>query len=85
MAKLPILMYHNVSANNTESKGLTISIEKLEQQFQYLVSKGYTSIFFSEMEAKKIVTTKKPIIITFDDVFENQSPSTPILCFGNIN
>lgn len=72
MAKLPILMYHNVSANNTESKGLTISVEKLEQQFQYLVSKGYTSIFFSDMESKKIVPPKKPIIITFDDVYENQ-------------
>ena len=72
MAKLPILMYHNVCANKTESKGLTISVEKLEKQFQYLVSKGYTSVFFSDMEYNKMVPPKKPIIITFDDVYVNQ-------------
>lgn len=72
MAKLPILMYHNVCANKTESKGLTISVEKLEQQFRYLVSKGYTSVFFSDMESNKMVPPKKPIIITFDDVYVNQ-------------
>ncbi|CAI8417298.1 MAG: Poly-beta-1,6-N-acetyl-D-glucosamine N-deacetylase [Formosa sp. Hel3_A1_48] len=72
MAKLPILMYHNVCADNAESRGLTISIEKLEEQFQYLVSKGYTSIFFSEMEFNNSPPPKKPIIITFDDVYVNQ-------------
>tara|TARA_B100001093_G_scaffold520040_1_gene612223 strand:- start:2057 stop:2770 length:714 start_codon:yes stop_codon:yes gene_type:complete len=72
MAKLPILMYHNVSANNTESKGLTISVEKLEQQFHYLVSNNYTSIFFSDLESNKSTLTNKPIIITFDDVYVNQ-------------
>jgi peptidoglycan/xylan/chitin deacetylase (PgdA/CDA1 family) len=72
MAKLPILMYHNISSYNAESKGLTISVEKLEQQFQYLVSNGFTTVSFSDMESNKMVPPKKPIVITFDDVYENQ-------------
>ena len=72
MAKLPILMYHNVCANNAASKGLTISVEKMEHQFRFLISNGYTSVFFSDMESNKMNPPKKPIIITFDDVYENQ-------------
>lgn len=71
MSRLPILMYHNVSELNNESKGLTISTEKLEEQFQYLTKKGYTSFHLSELENKTSIP-KKSIVITFDDVTENQ-------------
>lgn len=71
MSRLPILMYHNVSEQKNESFGLTISIEKLEEQFKYLSKNGYTSFHFSELENKKKIP-KKSIVITFDDITENQ-------------
>lgn len=71
MSRLPILMYHNVSEQKNESFGLTISTEKLEEQFKYLSKNGYTSFHFSELENKKKIP-KKSIVITFDDVTENQ-------------
>lgn len=64
-------MYHNVSEQKNESFGLTISIEKLEEQFKYLSKNGYTSFHFSELENKKKIP-KKSIVITFDDITENQ-------------
>lgn len=70
MARLPILMYHNVSANR-DSNGLTISNEKLEEQFRYLKEEGYTTYHFSELENRTAVDSKS-VIITFDDVTVNQ-------------
>ena len=64
-------MYHNVTASSEKSAGLTISTEKLEQQFQHLVTKGYKTYHFSEWDS---LTNKaeKSAIITFDDVTLNQ-------------
>ena len=74
MPRLPILMYHNICEHPSKSKGLTLSFEKLEAQFQYLVAQGYTSLHFSDIQ--KFEDTNeyptKPIIITFDDVYVNQ-------------
>ncbi|MEO7978385.1 polysaccharide deacetylase family protein [Flavobacterium sp.] len=70
MTRLPILMYHNVS-DDKNSNGLTIFTEKLEEQFRYLNLKGYTTYHFSELENKTIIDSKS-IVITFDDVTENQ-------------
>jgi len=74
MPKLPVLMYHNVSEANTSSKGLTISIEKLEEQFKYLKDKGYTTLHFKDLQALKGPSDypEKAVIITFDDVYVNQ-------------
>lgn len=70
MAGLPILMYHNVS-DDKDSKGLTISNNKLEEQFHYLKEEGYTTYHFSELENKTAIESKS-VIITFDDVTVNQ-------------
>ena len=74
MPKLPILMYHSVSANANESKGLTISAEKLEEQFMFLKEKGYKTLHFSDLQAFKSAKDfpEKAVIITFDDVYVNQ-------------
>ena len=74
MPRLPILMYHNICDHPSKSKGLTLSYDKLEAQFQYLVAQGYTSLHFSDIEKFKHTNEypKKPIIITFDDVYVNQ-------------
>lgn len=71
MTRLPILMYHNISNDEKNSSGLTISVAKLERQFRYLSENKYTSFHLSELENKDQLP-KKSIIITFDDVTENQ-------------
>lgn len=71
MSRLPILMYHNVSCDEKESFKLTISTRKLEQQFKYLKENNYSSFHFSEIENSKTLPDKS-IIITFDDITENQ-------------
>lgn len=74
MPKLPILMYHSVSANLRESKDLTIAASKLEEQFVYLQEKGYKSLHFKDLQnlKKSADLPKKAVIITFDDVYVNQ-------------
>jgi peptidoglycan/xylan/chitin deacetylase (PgdA/CDA1 family) len=74
MPRLPILMYHNICEQPSKSNGLTLSYEKLEAQFQYLVAQGYTSLHFSDIQKFKQTDEypKKPIIITFDDVYVSQ-------------
>lgn len=71
MLNLPVLMYHNVSLNENDSVGLTISSAKLEAQLKYIVENGYTSYFVSELLGKTQME-RKGLIITFDDVTENQ-------------
>lgn len=71
MSRLPVLMYHNVSSDLDKEKGLTISKDKLEMHFKYLVNKGYITCFFSELE-RNFNKKERNIIITFDDVTENQ-------------
>ena len=74
MPKLPILMYHSVSANSCQSKGLTISAKNLEAQFKFLKDNGFTSLHFNDLQALKTPEDfpKKAVIITFDDVYVNQ-------------
>lgn len=64
-------MYHNVTANPEKSIGLTISAEKLEKQFQYLIAKGFKTYHFSEWN-ELIKGKGKSVMITFDDVTLNQ-------------
>ncbi len=71
MSRLPILMYHNITSNQSKSLGLTISIQKFEEQLKYLVDNKFTSYFVSELENKDVIL-KKSVVITFDDVTENQ-------------
>ena len=70
MAKLPILMYHDVSLDRSE--GLTISVATLEAQFAYLASKNYTTYHCKELLELKTLAAKRNVIITFDDGFVTQ-------------
>ncbi len=71
MARLPILMYHNVSPNGGLSDGLTIAADRLEEQLQWLQSAGYKALHLSDIEGKNDLP-EKAIVITFDDVTVNQ-------------
>ena len=70
VGKLPILMYHDVSL--TKSEALTISVEKLEEQFSYLAEKDYKTYHLNELMDLKILPSKKNIVITFDDGYVSQ-------------
>ncbi len=69
---LPILMYHKVLEGKTD--GITISTEKLKQQFEFIRQKGYQTLSFAELaETIKIgrPLPKRPLILTFDDAYRN--------------
>ena len=71
--RLVILMYHQIEKESRED--LTVSLKNLEQQFSYLSRKKYTPHFFSELT----VSTKRNIIITFDDGYRNNLEYLPSL------
>lgn len=64
-------MYHNVVLNSKLSTGLAILVNKLEEQFQYLAENKYATFHFSELENRTKLPSKS-VVITFDDVTENQ-------------
>lgn len=84
--KVPILMYHHVGdlPEHADSirKGLTVSTNEFENEMQWLHAHGYSSVSLDDLYLHINKTTsewpKKPIIITFDDgyddVFQNAVP-----------
>jgi peptidoglycan/xylan/chitin deacetylase (PgdA/CDA1 family) len=78
MQRLPVLMYHNVCEDDSKSRGLTISVNKLEEQFRYLSSKGYKAYHLSELVGMDSLP-QKGVVITFDDVTQNQLLALPLL------
>ncbi len=71
VSRLPILMYHNITLNDSNSTGLTLSASKFEEQLKYLKDNDFQTCFISELLACQIIT-KKTLVLTFDDVTENQ-------------
>jgi peptidoglycan/xylan/chitin deacetylase (PgdA/CDA1 family) len=71
MARIPVLMYHNVTPNESAISDLTIHNQRFEEQLQYIIEKKYTTLFASDLVHKRPLP-QKSIVITFDDVTENQ-------------
>lgn len=71
--RLVILMYHKVEKEADDV--LTVSVENLEKQFEYLQKKKYRSLFFKEINA----SSQNKIIITFDDGYYNNYKFLPAL------
>lgn len=69
--ELPVLMYHQVLDREpaTAKFNLHVLTHTLEKQFQYLRVKGFTAITFEDLLTKRV--PKRPIILTFDDGYEN--------------
>jgi peptidoglycan/xylan/chitin deacetylase (PgdA/CDA1 family) len=63
-------MYHSVSLSKSEA--LTISVNKLEEQFAYLAEKGFKTYHFKELMGFAKLPSEKSIVITFDDAYVNQ-------------
>jgi peptidoglycan/xylan/chitin deacetylase (PgdA/CDA1 family) len=85
---IPILMYHHVVEEGNETNKITITTKRFEEDIEYLKDKGYTVISFKELIAYsdgKENLPDKPIIITFDDGYEdNYKNAYPILKKNNI-
>ena len=70
---LRVLMYHSVSGDGHRD-ALTVDSRQLEQHFQYLRAKGYTTILLSDLVAyydHQRPLPPYPVLITFDDGFRN--------------
>ena len=67
---LPILMYHHVVPNGTECNSMTVTVEKLEKDFQWLRDHGYTPILPRELVSGTPLP-EKPVLITFDDGYRS--------------
>ncbi|ADQ80089.1 polysaccharide deacetylase [Paludibacter propionicigenes WB4] len=69
---LRVLMYHKISLNTNDN--LTISEDVLEKQLLYLKEKNYHPITVQQLiehQYQKAKLPKKPILLTFDDGYEN--------------
>lgn len=71
-------MYHNITQDNIQSKGLTISLEKIEKQLNYLATHNFTTYHFSELAGLDKVD-RKSVVITFDDTTKTQLMIMPLL------
>ena len=69
---LRVLMYHKLSQNTSDN--LTVRADVLEKQLLYLKEKNYHPITVQELiehQYQKTKLPKKPILLTFDDGYEN--------------
>ena len=80
--KLRILEYHSVSVNGFEDQ-ITITKEKIIEQFEYLKNNNYQTFWLSEIDdfkKKNQQLPSKSVVLTFDDGFlDNYTVLFPIL------
>jgi O-antigen/teichoic acid export membrane protein/peptidoglycan/xylan/chitin deacetylase (PgdA/CDA1 family) len=67
---IPVLMYHNIVEQNFSNAPDWISPNLFREQMLYIKKKGYTSISPDLLLTPELLP-KKPILITFDDGYEN--------------
>jgi len=70
--KIPILEYHSV--NDMINTPLSVTTGNFKRQMEYLSKRGYTTISLDDLYryyTSKSPLSKKPIIITFDDGYED--------------
>lgn len=67
---IPVFMYHCVADEpRGGDENLYVRVAQLEEEFKYLSDNGYTSLFADEYE--KAYSVDKPVILTFDDGYED--------------
>jgi peptidoglycan/xylan/chitin deacetylase (PgdA/CDA1 family) len=70
--KVPILVYHSIDEyNGLGSKELYVTPKNFEKQMLYLKNNGYTLLTFERWQ--DIYKVNKPILITIDDGYKNNS------------
>jgi len=77
---VPVLAYHMIADDDDT---YSVSAVEFEKQMQYLKENGYTAISlleFAKAKKGKFTLPEKPIIITFDDGYENNyTTAMPIM------
>lgn len=91
---VPILMYHYIrvvtDTNDTLGANLSVSPNIFSRQLDYLVANNYQTITLTQLRdgfagSYKIDKTKKPIVITFDDGYDDAyTQAYPILKSHNM-
>lgn len=80
---LPVLMYHSVCINKNASSPYILAPEIFEEDMRYLTSRGYRTVFFSDVinyVKNNGSLPDKPVIISIDDGFYNSLTNVlPIL------
>jgi peptidoglycan/xylan/chitin deacetylase (PgdA/CDA1 family) len=69
---LPILMYHKISEDRNDQ--LTISVDRLSEQFACIKRLGYQPISFADLReftANGQPLPEKPVLLTFDDGYQS--------------
>lgn len=85
--KVPILMYHYISAPPEDAdeyrEDLSVSPEAFREQLQYLADNGYTTIDLYDLilaVTRQKALPPKPVILTFDDGYlDHYTTAFPLL------
>ncbi len=69
--EIPVLMYHRVVEKAPADSKYNVYVvrEKLEEQFQFLKSRGFEAVTFGDLLARR--APAKPVLLTFDDGYED--------------
>jgi peptidoglycan/xylan/chitin deacetylase (PgdA/CDA1 family) len=70
MKRVPILMYHEISAEPVSASRLGVAPDRFAQQLQYLHASGYHTLTAADLDAAMKSGTPlpaKPVVLTFDD------------------
>ncbi|MBU3189587.1 polysaccharide deacetylase family protein [Clostridium bowmanii] len=85
--KVPVLMYHSVTADKNNTNELKVSQSTFKAQLNYLKVNHYTTISLDQLYshmAKHTSLPAKPVVITFDDGYEdNYTLAYPLLKANN--
>lgn len=81
---IPVLLYHHVSDGRTDLPALTVTTAEFERQMALLRGAGFETIsprqFIAYMEEEAVTLPAKPVLITFDDGYEdNYTHAFPVL------
>lgn len=85
---IPVLTYHRVNNNTIGGSVPTVTVESFKKQMDFLKKHGYTTItvdeFYSYYDGERAALPKKPVLITFDDGWDdNYRNAFPILRENN--
>ena len=77
--RLPVLMYHHVVPGWQACNEMTVTVERLEQDLQWLAENGYRTVLPRELAAGQPLP-EKPVLLTFDDGYRsNYDLAYPLL------